>query len=311
MLLFNPSPLTPLCLAAHPIPAPTPTSPPPHSTTPSRTPQDYPIQVDGRNVTDDVHEVLSSIEAFTDRVRSGEFVGATGQPLTNVVSVGIGGSYLGSEFVYQSLRCDDVAGAACEGRQLRFLANVDPVDVSRAIEGLDPANTLVVICSKTFTTAETMLNARTIRQWLVSAFPDVDEATVVRQHVVAASASIEKTRAFGISDENVFGFWDWVGGRYSVCSAVGILPLALHFGMPVMSEFLAGAHSMDRHFVETTSLAENLPVLMALIGVWNSSFLGHSVRAMLPYSQALMRFPAHIQQVGVKKKRCGGMSVFV
>ena len=280
---------------------------PPHLPTqhpPARTHQDYPIQVDGRNVTDDVHEVLSSIEAFTDRVRNGEFVGATGQPLTNVVSVGIGGSYLGSEFVYQSLRCDDVAGEACKGRQLRFLANVDPVDVSRAIEGLDPANTLVVICSKTFTTAETMLNARTIRQWLVSAFPDVDEATVVRQHVVAASASIEKTRAFGISDENVFGFWDWVGGRYSVCSAVGILPLALHFGMPVMSEFLAGAHSMDRHFIETTSLTENLPVLMALVGVWNSSFLGHSVRAMLPYSQALMRFPAHIQQVGVRVCAC-------
>ena len=266
---------------------------------PAAAAQGYSYKVDDKDVVGDVHAVIDAMAAFSEQVRSGAFVGATGKKLTNVISVGIGGSYLGSEFVYEALRFDKDGEAGSAGRTLRFLANVDPVDVSRALAGLDPESTLVVICSKTFTTAETMLNARTVRDWLVKSMAGQDQAAVIRQHVVAVSAAIPKARDFGIAEENVFGFWDWVGGRYSVCSAVGLLPLSLHFGMGVMSEFLAGAHAMDKHFCEAP-LDQNLPVLMALVGVWNSSFLGHPVRAMLPYSQALLRFPAHIQQVDME-----------
>jgi len=207
------------------------------------------------------------------------------------------------EFVYEALRKEASAAAACDGRRLRFLANVDPVDVSRACEGLDPETTLVVVISKTFTTAETVLNAKTLRDWLVRSIsataPGVSQAAMVAHHVAAVSTNIPATTAFGINPDNVFGFWDWVGGRYSVCSAVGVLPLALHYGFDTMERFLAGAHSVDRHFT-TAPLVHNLPVLLGLIGVWNSSFLGYPSRALLPYAQALLRFPAHIQQVDME-----------
>lgn len=188
--------------------------------------------------------------------------------------------------------------AAAKGRTLKFLANVDPVDVSRALMNCDPETTLVVVVSKTFTTAETMLNANTLRKWLIDHIPG-DPDAVVAAHMAAVSSAIPRVVKFGISEHNIFGFWDWVGGRYSVCSAVGVLPLALQYGMPVVRQFLAGAHSMDTHFFESPP-RKNLPMLLGLLGVWNSTFLGYSSRAILPYSQALTRFPAHIQQVDME-----------
>ncbi|KAF4321855.1 hypothetical protein G195_004933 [Phytophthora kernoviae 00238/432] len=266
-----------------------------------RAPKSKKIVVDGHDVVPDVHQVLEAIHAFSSKVREGQFLGATGKQLKNVISIGIGGSYLGPEFVYEALRHEPVAKAAAEGRRLRFLANVDPVDVARATEGLDPAETLVVVVSKTFTTAETMLNARTLRKWIVDDLvaKGATEADAVAKHMVAASSAVPLVQEFGIDRANIFGFWDWVGGRYSVTSAVGILPLALQYGYDATEQFLAGAHAMDTHLLETP-LRDNLPVIMGLLGVWNSSFLGHSSRALLPYSQALLRFAAHIQQVDME-----------
>lgn len=266
-----------------------------------RAPASQEIFVDGKNVVPEVHEVLNAIKAFSDRVRSGEHRGATGKLLTNVISIGIGGSYLGPEFVFEALRYEPVAKAAANGRTLRFLANVDPLDVARATAGLDPEETLVIVVSKTFTTAETMLNARTLRKWLVDGLTakGVSSADAISKHMVAASSAVPLVQEFGIDKANIFGFWDWVGGRYSVTSAVGIVPLALHFGFAISEEFLAGAHDLDQHLLEAP-LRSNLPVIMGLLGVWNSSFLGHSSRALLPYSQALLRFSAHIQQVDME-----------
>ena len=254
---------------------------------------------DATNAVDQVHQVLDQITAFADKVRSGAHVGATGKALTDVISIGIGGSYLGPEFVFEALRHDKTANTAAKGRRLRFLANVDPVDVHRAMEGLNPETTLVIICSKTFTTAETMLNARTVKDLFEQAMPDVNKEDLAAQHIVACSANVAGAQAFGILAENVFGFWDWVGGRYSVCSAIGMLPLTLQYGSAVTRAFLDGAHAMDNHFT-TAPMESNMPVLMGLTSIWNSSFLGHSSRALLPYSQALLRFPAHIQQVDME-----------
>ena len=254
---------------------------------------------DATNAVEQVHQVLDQITAFADKVRSGAHVGATGKALTDVISIGIGGSYLGPEFVFEALRHDKTANTAAKGRRLRFLANVDPVDVHRAMEGLNPETTLVIICSKTFTTAETMLNARTVKDLFEQAMPDVNKEDLAAQHIVACSANVAGAQAFGILAENVFGFWDWVGGRYSVCSAIGMLPLTLQYGSAVTRAFLDGAHAMDNHFT-TAPMESNMPVLMGLTSIWNSSFLGHSSRALLPYSQALLRFPAHIQQVDME-----------
>lgn len=265
-----------------------------------RAPKTSAFEVDGADVVPAVHAVLGAIAAFSDKVRKGEHLGATGKPLTDVVSIGIGGSYLGPEFVYEALRHDAAGKAAASGRRLRFLANVDPVDLARALEGLDPETTLVIICSKTFTTAETMLNARTVKRVFEKAMEGKASASdVAAQHIVACSANVAGAQAFGIKAENVFGFWDWVGGRYSVCSAIGVLPLSLQYGTPVVRAFLDGAAAMDAHFT-TAPMEQNLPVIMGLTSVWNSTFLGFASRALLPYSQALLRFPAHIQQVDME-----------
>lgn len=266
-----------------------------------RAPKGEKILVGDTDVVPEVHEVLERIYNFSDRVRSGEHAGATGKTLDTVISVGIGGSYLGPEFVFEALRTDETAAAAAEGRKLKFLANVDPVDVTRALEGADPERTLVVVVSKTFTTAETMLNARTLRRWLEKAADKLgaDRGEMIAKHMIAVSAAVPKAKEFGIAEENVFGFWDWVGGRYSVCSAVGVMPLALQYGHEVVQDFLAGAWSMDEHFL-SADFDQNLPVLVGLIGVWNASFLEYNVQALLPYSQALLRFPAHIQQVSME-----------
>ena len=253
------------------------------------------IRVDGQNVVRDVHKVLKQITTFTTAVRSGKWKGATGKTLTDVVAIGIGGSYLGPEFVAEAMKTDKACAKAAAGRRLRFLANVDPIDVTRALEGFDPARTLVVVISKTFTTAETMLNARTVRAWLTKALGE----KAVAKHMVAVSTNLKDVAAFGIDPANAFGFWDWVGGRYSVCSAVGVLPLALQYGMKPVQEFLAGARAIDEH-LQSAPLDTNLPVLMGLLGVWNSSFLGRSTRALLPYCQALHKLAPHIQQVDME-----------
>ncbi len=260
-----------------------------------RAPKTKSIILDGSNVVEDVHGVLDHIRQFSENIRDGRLVGATGQKLTDVVAIGIGGSYLGPEFVYEAWRTEPGCAQAAEGRRLRFLANVDPIDVTRALDGLKPETTLVVVISKTFTTAETMLNARTLREWIVNALGE----EAVAKHMVAVSTNLEEVAKFGIDPKNAFGFWDWVGGRYSVWSAVGAVPLALQYGFDPFDRFLAGGHDIDKHFF-STPMEQNLPILLGLLGVWNSSFLGRSTRALLPYCQALLKFAPHIQQVDME-----------
>lgn len=262
-----------------------------------RAPTGIAMPVDGEDVVPAVHEVLDRVAAFSEAVRDGKHTGVTGKTLNSVIAIGIGGSYLGPEFVAEALRHDPDGYAAAAGRNLHFLANVDPVDFARAVEGFDPERTLVIVVSKTFTTAETMLNARTVKAWLTQALGT--DPAVTAKHMIAVSANVPGAVDFGIAEDNVFGFWDWVGGRYSVCSAVGVVPLALQYGMPLVRQFLAGAHACDQHFIHTP-LEQNMPVVLGLLGVWNSTFMGHSSRALLPYSQALHRFAAHVQQVDME-----------
>ena len=266
----------------------------------TRAPRSKVINVDGSNVVPDVHDVLDKIKDFSDRVRNGEWVGHTGLPLTDVVCVGIGGSFLGPLFVHTALKTNQSHAADAQGRNLRFLANVDPVDVARALNGLNPETTLVVVVSKTFTTAETMLNARTVRQWIIAALGK----EAVSKHMVAVSTNLKLVSEFGIDPKNAFAFWDWVGGRYSVCSAVGMLPLALQYGFDTCEQFLKGAWSMDEHFA-TAEFEKNLPVTLGLISTWNVSFLGCDARAILPYCQALAKLAPHIQQVAMESNGKG------
>eukprot|EP00440_Ansanella_granifera_P027473 gb/GFBE01029844.1/.p1 GENE.gb/GFBE01029844.1/~~gb/GFBE01029844.1/.p1 ORF type:complete len:548 (+),score=160.67 gb/GFBE01029844.1/:1-1644(+) len=261
-----------------------------------RAPRDASICVDGQNVVPEVWKVLDAMKGFSDKVRSGEWKGFTGKPLTDVVCIGIGGSYLGVEFVFEALKTCPEASAAAQGRRLRFLANVDPIDVKRALEGLCAETTLVVIISKTFTTAETMLNAKTVKAWLVK---ELGSEACVAKHVVACSTALPKTEAFGIDSNNVFGFWDWVGGRFSCWSAVGVLALSLQYGFGIVEQFLEGGHAMDNHFKEAPP-SQNLPLIMGLLQVYNCSVLGYEGCAVLPYCQALVRFVPHIQQLDME-----------
>ena len=249
----------------------------------------------------EVHKVRTQIQQFTDGVRSGKHRSVTGKPFKNFICIGIGGSQLGPEFVHEALKPDPHAGAAAKGLTLRFLANVDPVDFHLCTRDLDPAETLVIVISKTFRTAETMLNARTACAWLVNALQNEQrhEEDIVAKHIVAVSCDIEQCILFGIPKSRVFSIWDWVGGRFSVCSAVGLIPLSLQYSYTVLEEFLNGAHDIDQHFF-LASLRDNIPLILGLLGVWNSTFMGYSTRALLPYAQALKRFPAHIQQVDME-----------
>ncbi|KAL2249726.1 glucose-6-phosphate isomerase, cytosolic [Sesamum indicum] len=265
-----------------------------------RAPRDSVINSDGKNVVPDVWQVLDKIKDFSERVRSGAWVGATGKALKDVIAIGIGGSFLGPLFVHTALQTDNEAAEFAKGRQLRFLANVDPIDVARNIAGLNPETTLVVVVSKTFTTAETMLNARTLREWISAALGP----QAVAKHMVAVSTNLTLVEKFGIDPNNAFAFWDWVGGRYSVCSAVGVLPLSLQYGFAVVEKFLRGASSIDQHF-HSAPFEKNLPVLLGLLSVWNVSFLGYPARAILPYSQALEKFAPHIQQVSMESNGKG------
>ncbi|KAH9622701.1 hypothetical protein KSS87_017573 [Heliosperma pusillum] len=241
-----------------------------------RAPRDTIINSDGKNVVPDVWKVLDQIRVFSDKIRSGSWVGVTGKALKDVVAIGIGGSFLGPLFVHTALQTDPEAAECAKGRQLRFLANVDPIDIAKNIAGLNPETTLVVVVSKTFTTAETMLNARTLREWISSALGP----SAVAKHMVAVSTNLTLVEKFGIDPNNAFAFWDWVGGRYSVCSAVGVLPLSLQYGFPIVEQFLKGASSIDQHF-NSSIFEENLPVLLGLLSVWNVSFLGYPARVSM------------------------------
>ncbi len=245
------------------------------------------ITVDGADVVEPVHEVLDRMRAFSDRVRSGDWTGHTGRRIRNVVNIGIGGSDLGPAMAYEALR-------AFSDRELHvaFVSNVDGADLDEALRGLDPAETLFIVCSKTFATVETLTNARGARDWLQAAFGD-DSATA--KHFVAVSTNAEKVREFGIDADNMFGFWDWVGGRYSFDSAVG-LSLMVAIGPDRFGDLLAGFRSVDEHFRDAP-LAENVPALMGLIELWYRSFWGAQSQAVLPYSQYLARFPAYLQQL--------------
>ena len=265
-----------------------------------RAPREASMVDQGENVVPGVWEVLDKIKDFSDRVRSGEWLGFTGKPLTNVVAIGIGGSYLGPLFVHTALTNDVECMKASAGRKLTFLANVDPVDAVDALHGLDPETTLAVIVSKTFTTAETMLNARTVRAWFTKS---LGEAAIAR-HMVAVSTNLRGVADFGLNPDNAFGFWDWVGGRFSVSSAVGILPLSLQYGFDIAEKFLQGMHDMDKHFA-SADLESNLPVIMGLLNVWNSTFLERPTCAILPYAQALSKFAPHIQQLSMESNGKG------
>ncbi|XP_015575441.1 glucose-6-phosphate isomerase, cytosolic isoform X2 [Ricinus communis] len=265
-----------------------------------RAPRDAIVNSDGKNVVPDVWNVLDKIKEFSERVRNGSWVGATGKPLTDVIAIGIGGSFLGPLFVHTALQTDPEASKSAKGRQLRFLANVDPIDVARNIAGLSPETTLVVVVSKTFTTAETMLNARTLRAWISRELGP----SAVAKHMVAVSTNLTLVEKFGIDPNNAFAFWDWVGGRYSVCSAVGVLPLSLQYGFSIVEKFLKGASSIDQHF-SSAPFEKNIPVLLGLLSVWNVSVLGYPARAILPYSQALEKLAPHIQQVSMESNGKG------
>ena len=255
------------------------------------------LTVDGQDAIADVHEVLEKVYAFARRVRSGEWVGITGKPVKTVVNVGIGGSDLGPVMAYEALK-----PYVKEGLECRFISNIDPTDAGETTKDLDPETTLVIVASKTFTTLETITNAKVVRAWLLDGLRErgivTDEASekeAIAKHFVAVSTALDKVAEFGIDPANAFGFWSWVGGRYSVDSAVGT-SLAVAIGPEGFADFLAGFHAMDRHFVETEP-EKNVPLLMGLLNVWYSNFLGADTHAVLPYSQYLHRFPAYLQQL--------------
>jgi glucose-6-phosphate isomerase len=252
-----------------------------------RAPQGERILVDGRDVVPDVHEVLGRMAAFCRQIRSGTWKGHSGKPIRAIVNVGIGGSDLGPVMAYEALR-----PFADRHLTFRFVSNVDGTDFVEATRDLDPAETLFVISSKTFTTQETMANARSAREWLLASLRD---PAAVARHFVAVSTNAAEVSAFGIDTTNMFGFWDWVGGRYSMDSAIGLSTM-LAIGPEAFTEMLAGFHTVDEHF-RTAPLAHNLPALHGLLTVWNTTFLGAHTIAVLPYDQYLKRFPAYLQQL--------------
>jgi glucose-6-phosphate isomerase len=256
------------------------------------------LVVDGQNVDSDVQEVLRKVAAFAQRVRSGEWRGVTGKQVTHVVNIGIGGSDLGPVMIYEALEPYATAGI-----EARFVSNIDPTDMGQKVKGLDPETTLFIVASKTFTTLETLTNARLAREWLWTELEasgaitsdDASRSNAVAHHFVAVSTALDKVAAFGIDPNNAFGFWDWVGGRYSVGSAIG-LSLSIALGPDVFGDLLDGFHTVDRHVLETP-LERNVPVLMGMLNIWYCNFLGSQSHAVLPYAQQLHRFPAYLQQL--------------
>jgi glucose-6-phosphate isomerase len=252
-----------------------------------RAPSSEKIETDGADAVPDVHEVLDRMAAFADRVRSGEWKGHTGKPIANIVNIGIGGSDLGPVMAYEALK-----HYSKRDLTFRFVSNVDGTDFAEKTHDLDPAETLFIISSKTFTTLETMTNATTARDWALASLGD-DAA--VAKHFVAVSTNAEAVSAFGIDTANMFGFWNWVGGRYSMESAIGLSTM-LAIGPDNFNQLLAGSHAIDQHFL-TVPLEENLPVLMGALTFWYVNFFGAQTQAVLPYDQYLNRFPAYLQQL--------------
>lgn len=274
-----------------------------------RLPADSELVVDGQNVVADVHEVLEQIYAFAQEIREGKWRGVTGKEITTVVNIGIGGSDLGPVMVYEALKPLVKPGLSC-----RFVSNIDPNDLGEKTADLDPETTLFIVASKTFTTLETITNAKAAREWLLNGLAqrgikELDQA--VQKHFVAVSTNLEAVAEFGIDPKNAFGFWNWVGGRYSVDSAVGTV-LAVALGKENFQDFLAGFHQMDQHFL-TAPAEKNVPLLMGLLNVWYRNFLGAASHAVLPYCQYLHRFPAYLQQLTMesngKRVRCDGAEV--
>jgi glucose-6-phosphate isomerase len=252
-----------------------------------RAPKGAIINVDGKNVVPDVHEVLDRMAAFSDRIRSGAWKGHTGKPIKNVINIGIGGSDLGPVMAYEALR-----HYSRRDMTFRFVSNIDGTDFAEATRDLDPEETLFIVSSKTFTTLETMTNAQTARQWALAKLGD---EKAVAKHFVAVSTNAQEVKKFGIDTANMFGFWDWVGGRYSMDSAIGLSTM-LAVGPGNFRKLLEGFHSMDEHF-RTTPFEKNLPVLMGLLAVWYTDFFDAQTIAVLPYDQYLKRFPAYLQQL--------------
>ncbi len=271
-----------------------------------RLPRDAHLVVDGQDVVADVHATLDKVFAFARTVRSGEWTGVTGKRIETVVNIGIGGSDLGPVMVYEALQ-----PYVQEGLSARFVSNIDPTDIAETTKGLDPETTLFIVASKTFTTLETLTNARLAKAWLLDALraagatdgSDDANAAAVAKHFVAVSTALDKVADFGIDPDNAFGFWDWVGGRYSVDSAIGT-SLAVVLGPEHVTDFLAGFHTIDEHF-RTHELADNVPALMGLLNVWNVNFLDARSHAVLPYSQYLHRFPAYLQQLTMESNGKG------
>ena len=254
-----------------------------------RAPRGSKLVIDGQDVNADVHAVLDRIRTFTDAVRSGEWLGHTGKPITDIVNIGIGGSDLGPKMVVLALR-----HYTHPRLKMHFVSNVDGHDMDAALSQVDPETTLFIVASKTFTTAETMMNAQTARKWFLAHAPE----EALAKHFVAVSTNVEAIKTFGIDPANMFPFWDWVGGRYSVWSAIG-LPVALAVGYGYFADFLAGAHEMDKHFL-SAPVEQNMPMLLALVGFWNRQFLGATSVSIAPYHQDLNRFPAYLQQLDME-----------
>jgi glucose-6-phosphate isomerase len=269
--------------------------------------KDESLTLEGKDIIKDVHEVLDRVKTFSEQVRNSSKTGFTGKKLKTFISIGIGGSYLGGDFVYNSLKSHPDYEKSSEGMELKFLANVCPIDFKRATKGIDFEETLFIVISKTFTTAETMLNARNCKTWLLNCYKekhpylgDEEIRKIISSHFCAVSTNIPETDKFGIDKENVFGFWDWVGGRYSVWSAVGALPLSLVFGYDVFEKFLQGGKSIDDSIVNMKSVKENIPIMLGLLGFYNTFIENKTTRAILPYSQALYKFPSHVQQLDME-----------
>jgi glucose-6-phosphate isomerase len=237
-----------------------------------------------------VHEVLEQMAGFAERVRNGTWLGHTGERIRHVVNIGIGGSDLGPAMAYRALR-----PYVLSGLEAHFVSNIDPADLAAVLEIVDPARTLFIVASKTFTTLETLSNARSARAWLIDHLGD---ETAVARHFVAVSTNAPEVEAFGIDTDNMFGFWDWVGGRYSMDSAIG-LSLMIAIGPDAFREMLAGFRTIDQHF-QSTPFGDNVPVLLGLVGIWYRNFLGYPTYAVLPYSQDLARFPAYLQQLDME-----------
>lgn len=252
-----------------------------------RSPADRTVLVDGKNVVPDVHRVLDHIRRYTDAIRSGATKGYTGKKIRHIVNIGIGGSALGP-----LMACEALKPYGSSDLTAHFISNVDATDIAETLKKLDAETTLFIISSKTFTTQETITNARTARAWLVAQLGSED---AVAKHFAAVSTNLAETSKFGINPDNVFEFWDWVGGRYSLWSAIG-LPIALYIGMENFKHLLAGAHAMDEHF-RHAPLEKNMPVILGMLGIWYGNFFGAGSYAILPYDQYLQKFPAYLQQL--------------